>query len=150
MKKPMSIKVFSMDPELPAQEYNFRTHKNIVSTVEVPLVTHSDVLSKSKIECSVLTNVQEIVEANYVNDRPRHHLPSARNVVREPGSSIFFLVDYNEYLEMPASTIQQILKDRHIVVQNVPQKSYTWGPEALSLMGSLTQARDLQGDIPAY
>jgi hypothetical protein len=92
--------------------------------------------------------VQELIESNYVNGRPRHHLPAARQVQFTPDSSIFFIVDYIEFMKMSSEVIHQISCTRHIVVEHIPQQQFTWSRETLMRMGHLKEPRDIQGDYP--
>jgi len=65
-------------------------------------------IKQAETEYDCLSNVQALVEANYVDGRPTHHLPSARKVDLEPGASIFFVVDYKDYMKHSNHQIQQI------------------------------------------
>jgi hypothetical protein len=89
-------------------------------------------------------NVQASVEANYVDGRPRHHLPSAQDIAPQEFGSIFFIVSHDAFIKMAAQDIQHIARDRHILIQNVPQPQYEWGRQSLALAGSLIQPRDVQ------
>jgi hypothetical protein len=93
----------------------------------------------------VLTNVQQLVESNYVDGRPRHHLPSARNPVYQQDSSIFFIIDYSEFVKLSGKDIHRIARDRNIVVLNVPQEDFSWSRETLSKLGCIKQCCDIQG-----
>ena len=97
---------------------------------------------------AVLQNVQELVESHYVNGRPRHHLPAARDPQYTPGCSMFFIVDFVDFMKMPAAQIHIIARDRHIVVENVPQEDFSWSRESLSRFGLLSQLREIQGKCP--
>ena len=92
--------------------------------------------------------MQELVESNYVNGRPRHHLPAARQVQFTPDSSAFFIIDYPQFMKMSAQDIHLIARARHIVVEHVPQDDFTWSRETLLRMGNLTQPREIQGNYP--
>jgi hypothetical protein len=102
---------------------------------------------KFEIEQQVLRNVQRLVEQNYVNGRPRHHLPSARRKVFEPGASVFYIVDHGEFIQMSDEEIQLIARRRHIVVRNVPQRKFNWNLETLSEFGDVGQLREIQGTV---
>jgi hypothetical protein len=93
----------------------------------------------------VLKNVQDLVESHYVNGRPHHHLPAARDPTYTPGSSVFFIIDFPDFMKMPASDIHAIARDRHIVVENVAQDDFSWSQESLSRLGLLSQLREIQG-----
>jgi hypothetical protein len=89
--------------------------------------------------------VQDLVESYYVNGRPRHHLPAARNPTYTPDSSVFFIVDFPDFAKLSGPTIHVIARRRHIAVTNVPQEEYLWTRETLSKFGSLSALRDIQG-----
>jgi hypothetical protein len=100
---------------------------------------------QAKAETAVLKNVHELVESHYVGGRPRHHLPSARNPELTPGCSVFFIIDFVEFMSMPAPVIHRIARHRHIVVQNVPQDDFSWSRASLSRLGHLSSLREIQG-----
>jgi hypothetical protein len=89
--------------------------------------------------------MQKLVEANYVNGQPKHHLKSAQSIQPQEGGSIFFVVTFDNFMKMAASDIQQIARHRHILIRNVPQPHYEWGRTSLAQAGSLTHPRDVQG-----
>ena len=93
----------------------------------------------------VLKNVQELIEKNYVNNRPRHHLPAARDPVYQQGSSLFFVIDFPAFNDLEPSDILAIARHRHIVVENVPQKKFMWDRKTLAKLGDLDQLRQIQG-----
>ena len=93
----------------------------------------------------ILRNIQNLVEAGYVDGRPKHHLPSARELTFTPKSSIFFIADHSYFMKLSKKDIHRVARDRHIVVQNVPQEEFLWNRETLSKLGSLEQLREIQG-----
>lgn len=99
-------------------------------------------------EFDIFRNVQELVESNYVNGRPRHHLQAARQVPFTPNSSIFFIVDYLEFMKMSPEQIHLVAHTHHIVVENVPQQQFSWSRETLLRMGHLKEPREIQGNYP--
>ncbi len=93
--------------------------------------------------------VQQLVESNYVQGQPRHHLPSASRVKLEPGASMFFIVEYSEFCKLSPQDIQEIYRHRNIVIRNVPQRQFDWSLETLSEVGgALKEPRDIQGTLP--
>jgi hypothetical protein len=96
-------------------------------------------------ETGILQEVHKLVEANYINGRPKHHLQAAYNVKHEDGASVFFIVSYEDFMKMSSSDINHIARRRHILVRGIPQEKFKWGREALAHTGSLTQQRDVQG-----
>ena len=93
----------------------------------------------------MLQNIQRLVERSYVDGRPKHHLPSARDPTFTPGSSIFFITDHADLGKYSKADLQRIARDRHIVVQNAPQDDFEWDRETLALLGNLKLLREIQG-----
>lgn len=146
-KDGFAINVFSLDPDEPSKTFEFRTHSNVVSILCFFAVQYNMLKSiqQAEVEYKILEQVQDLVESHYIDGRPRHHLPSARNVVMESGASIFFIVEFPDFVEMEIQTIQDVFRHRNIVVRNVPQRDFQWCLETLSLVGGLYQSRDIQG-----
>lgn len=117
-----------MDPTAPPLEYFHRSHQNVTD-----------------IETRALQNVQSLVEANYVKGRPRHHLQQSRQVEYTEDTSIFFIVDYKDYMKMSQEDIHRVARLRHIVIRGAPAPQHTWSLSTLSLTGSISQPRDVQG-----
>ena len=63
----------------------------------------------------------------------------------QEGVSVFFMVNYKDFLKMSSHDIQSIGQHRHIVVHGVPQEDHEWDHSTLSQVGSLIQPRDMQG-----
>ena len=103
---------------------------------------------QADLEISVLHRVQKLVERNYVDGHPHHHLPAARDTNYTPGSSVFFIVDFVDFMKLPPFLIHRILRDRHIVVQNIPQEDFSWSLDTFSRFGSLAHRREIQGMLP--
>jgi hypothetical protein len=150
--EPLTINVFSQDPSAPAHPFMFRTHSNVVC--ELPtrcaVTTHLHSMQAEN-EYEILNNVQKLVEANYVDGKPRHHLPSARSLDPQPDSSTFFLIDHKDFTLLSAEAKQAIVRNRNVVVQNIPQRKFDWSLETLSEIGGLDQPRDIQGQcLPVH
>jgi hypothetical protein len=86
------------------------------------------------------------VESLYEQGRPLHHLPSASEVEFDSEGSSIFVVSYQAYMQMDAQEIQNVFRDRHILVHGVPQQEpIEFDLEGLSTVGSLKQTRTVQG-----
>jgi hypothetical protein len=148
-RNPLVIHMFSQNPNEPAKPFHFHTHDNVVSC---SLSGSSNTMLSSwamqaRDEYQILDRVHTLVEADYVNGRPRHHLKSARNVEFIPGASCFFIVDYNDFQRLSASTVQDIARHRSILIQNFPQREFNWSLDTLEELGALEQSRDIQGMV---
>ena len=106
-------------------------------------------LSKAPVEYDVLRNVHKLVESDYVNGRPRHHLDSARNPSLQDGASIFFIVEHDDFAKMSTQQKQDIAKHRNIVVRNVPQPKFEWNSKTISEFGDMHLPREIQGVLPS-
>jgi hypothetical protein len=146
---PLVINIFSQNPNEPAKPFRFYTHDNVVSCS--PSGLSNTMLScwamQATDEYDILERVHALVEADYVNGRPRHHLESARNVEFISGASCFFIIDYNDFRRLSATTVQDIVRHRSILIQNFPQREFSWSLDTLEELGALDQSRDIQGMI---
>jgi hypothetical protein len=101
---------------------------------------------QEKEETDALQNVHAVVERSYINgSHPRHHLPSAHHQEYTPEASAFFIIDYDDYLKLPANEIHNVYKDRHILICNVPGMQHPWERPTLAKLGALAQHRDIEG-----
>jgi hypothetical protein len=102
---------------------------------------------KATVKYDILQKVQNLVKSNYVDQRPKHHLHSARNPEIEPNTttSIFFITEHANIANMETETIQEIHRHRHIIVCHAPDRQLRWSLDTLSLVGGLYQSRDIQG-----
>ena len=104
------------------------------------------ILIQAADEIKVLKNVQALIEDSYVDGRPRHHLPAARNPAPTT-ESIFFVATSEYYDQLSDQAIQDIFRTRHIVVTDIPTCQYEWTLETLARLGSLQQQREIQGKL---
>jgi hypothetical protein len=134
-----------MDPALPTTPFAFRTHNNVVSSSLYSWSSHGHSGLQADDEYEILGLVHELVESNYFEGKPLHHLPSAHNVTLEPGALVFFIVEYTDFITFSTQTIQDMAWHRHIIIRNVPQPTFEWSLETLSKIGALNQPREIQG-----
>lgn len=74
----------------------------------------------SKLDFELLLEVQKRVEANYLDGKPRHFHPSAREIdfdPMNPGPSVFYIVSAEDFVNFSDEQISKILKHRNIVIQ---------------------------------
>jgi hypothetical protein len=103
---------------------------------------------QSEIENQLLESIQKSIESLYVDGRPLHHLPTARNFDFDPfdsHQSSVFVVDFPTFVKMSADALQDIFKDRHILVLNTPMKEQEFGQESLLTLGPLNKVIQIQG-----
>jgi hypothetical protein len=99
----------------------------------------------------MLKHVQALVKDCYIEGRPRHHLPAARDPAPTTPStlkSIFFVVTWQDFMALSDMQIQDIFRVRHIVVTDIPAQEYEWNRKTLTKLGSLKQQREVQGNVP--
>lgn len=146
-RKPLVIHIFSQNRNEPAKPFIFYTHENVVSHSlsgsSTTMLSCWEIQAADEYE--ILGRVHALVEADYVNGRPRHHLESARNIEFTPGASCFFIIDYTDFRRLPAAAVQDVLRDRNILIQNFPQREFDWSLDTLEELGALDQPRDIQG-----
>lgn len=141
------IELFEVDPNSMPFIHDFRTHENVVSAHQYNnccrLHGANDVQAQQ--EQAWLTNVQNLVKAGYIDGRPRHHHPDARNPDTDASTSVFFIAHHDDFMGLEESDIQRIFQERHIIVTDIPCRKYGWELPTLLKMGSLEQQREIQG-----
>jgi hypothetical protein len=102
---------------------------------------------QAKLELDILRRVHDLVKADYVDSRPRLHLPSAREEEYNPDASCIFLVNYEKFRTMSVATKLAIIRHRDILIEDYPQDEFGWDLETLMQLGSVEQSRDIQGNF---
>ena len=87
------------------------------------------------------------VEKGYFNDRPLHHHPSARARKYHPLKTLsdVFVVDYDDFKVMHARNVQDIIRDRHILVVKCPTKDEGFSRESFKRFINLHKIIELHG-----
>ena len=96
-------------------------------------------------EIELLQEIQECVESDYVEGRPRHHLPSAREIEPSEGQSIIFVTNYSTFSDMPTNVVQDIFKTRHILVLDCPLPSEEFNTKTMRRITNVNTKREIQG-----
>lgn len=87
-------------------------------------------------------------EEHYVNGKPRHCHPDARDPVMKPSSSCFFITTAKEFRQMSTNLVQDIFRNRNILVLDVdPNQDWFFSEECLNRLGPIDQERQMQGNI---
>lgn len=110
-----------------------------------------------------MKGIQASIESGYVDGRPRHHHPSARDRTfnrEEPLVSTIFVVEYTDFILMPAEEVQEIFRHRHILVVNAPLldegfsirtlKRYANVDRLVSIVGSYSHILDVSNSSPPH
>ena len=99
----------------------------------------------SGLEYNCLRKIMNMVESRYVNELPRHRLPSARERCLQEGQSSIFVVEWKDFQEMEAQQIQDVFRHRHILVRNWPEKTVKFDRAGLAMLGPLKKQTSFQG-----
>jgi hypothetical protein len=102
---------------------------------------------QANLEFDILRRVHELVKADYVDGKPRYHLPSAREEKYTADASCIFLVHYEKFRTMSHEQKLAIIKHRDILVEDCPQDKFGWDTETFMQFGSLELSRDIQGNF---
>jgi predicted membrane-bound dolichyl-phosphate-mannose-protein mannosyltransferase len=77
------------------------------------------------------------------------HLPSARDKVfhpNDPTQSMFFVVEFGDFLKMSDCEIQEVFAHRNILVVNYPVPTAEFSEESLSRLRDLSSMIEVQGE----
>jgi hypothetical protein len=119
--------MFGSKPELPAQVMEFRSFR--------------------KTDHETLHAIQTSVEEGYINGIPKHHLLSAFNEENTKGASCIFICSYSEYIDLPIPRLQKIMRDRHILITNVPISGIRFNLNGLQTIGDVHEKRSIQSEL---
>lgn len=103
-------------------------------------------LQQADIECALVDDLQKSVESSYVNHRPLHHLPTSQ-VIQDLGShtSRIFVTTASEFRKLTPSRIQDIFKDRHILLLDVDMEELDFDLDSLSNLGDIQKPCRITG-----
>ena len=93
-----------------------------------------------------MQQMQDAVEGLFRDGTPLHHLPEARKEYADPGASSVFVVDYKDLRNYLDIELQEIFRDRHILITGVPHDDQEFGLEALESLGGMDVNRCIQGE----
>jgi hypothetical protein len=100
-------------------------------------------------ECDLLQEIHESVVRGYIDGRPPHHHPSAREKTFHPSCpppSSIFVIDYRDFLKMSDMEIQLIFRDRHILVLNSPLSDEGFSLKTLKTFCNIKKVVDIVGE----
>ena len=141
----VQVKLFRASPATAPLEYEFRAWEQTVS--QSPLYVHTSNVSvqKAKIEHELLRRTMEIVERNYKDNLPPHHLPEAQKITFSNQCSRIFVTNPKKLHKLTPTQVQDIFRHRHILIVGLESPNSRFDREALSRLGSLTALRCIQG-----
>ena len=92
-----------------------------------------------------LKTIQDNILSSYVNDKPLHHLPRASSVDFNPAASSVFVVDHARFMKMDPMVIQNVFRERHILITGVPHEQQELNEDSLSMFGDIDCPREITG-----
>jgi hypothetical protein len=100
-------------------------------------------------EYALLREIHENVEHGYVDGRPPHHHPSAREKIFDPSHpphSSIFVADYQDFLKMSDMEVQLLFRDRHILVLDTPLSDEGFSLKTLKKFCNVKKMVDMLGE----
>ena len=97
-----------------------------------------------------MKEIQASCEGLYKDGKPLHHLDSARSVEFNPkdwGDSSIFVVDAADFKRMAPRQVQDIFRDRHILVLGVDAEVMKFD---LAGLGCLNATHQVQGEDSCF
>ena len=139
--------MYDGDPEHSVVKYEFRATKASVSCATCAILSGIVLTVKlqAAVEHRLLAEVFEMVQANYVQGRPLHHLPTARSKTYDPSGSSIFVTPWASFKAMSVKEIQDVFRHRHILVLDAPVEQVKFDRDGLETLGSLHLSRTVQG-----
>ena len=101
-------------------------------------------------EFPVLMEIMDMVEKDYVNGTPKHLLPAASSREFDPEGSTIFVTSFSDFHRMSGREIQDIFRDRNILVTKVPVSPLQFNEDGLSTLAPLDQKNFFQGESYVY
>jgi len=89
--------------------------------------------------------IQDNVVSSYVDNKPLHHLDAAHSLEFDPNGSSIFVVDHETFNKMDPSVIQNIFRERHILVTRVPHEEQEFDEDSLLVFGDIDCPREITG-----
>lgn len=84
------------------------------------------------------------VEEGYVDGVPKHRLPSAYDKVPTEEASCMFVCNFSQYLGMSTPELHRIIRDRHILITDVPVSGIKFNLNGLQRIGDVHVPRSIQ------
>jgi hypothetical protein len=102
-------------------------------------------------ELPLLQDILANIESLYEDGKPLHHLPRARELDYDPADSTLssiFVVDYGDFKDMTPHEIQEVFRDRHILVVGAPcDRDAVFDEASLGLVGDIDMPREVLGTL---
>ena len=85
------------------------------------------------------------MQALYEGDRPRHHQDSAKSLDYQEGLSQFFITSLEDFSRLQPAQVQEVFRNRHIVIPGQPPEDFKFDKRGLSRLASLRAPMNIQG-----
>ena len=95
----------------------------------------------------MLAEIQANVKRLFQQDKPLHHLDSARALEYDPKGSVFYVTTTQEFDKLDADQIQEIFRRRHILIPGTPEQDVRFDRIGLATLGSFKATREIQGKV---
>jgi hypothetical protein len=108
------------------------------------------IIGQTGVDTDTVNKVEARIRARYSHGLPPHLLPSAKDVSYTPGSdqSRVFVASQSEFSTLPASVVQNILRERLILVHgNTFDQNYRWDLESFGRLYDVDKNVTVQGEI---
>lgn len=97
-------------------------------------------------ECRLVTRILSSKQGLYQQGIPLHHLPAARRIEYDGSGSSIFVSTAEDFKKLTPLQIQQVFRDRHILVVDVPvDEPLEFDKAGLMTLGALHSQREFQG-----
>src|SRR5919109_548589 len=105
---------------------------------------------EARVDFALLKGILNSVEQGFLkNGHPCHHHPSAQEVAHSKKTRSHIFVTSPELLRSLTSVeIQEVFRDRHIVIPALRPSDTVFNRRSLSKLGNLMAPRDIQGKSP--
>jgi hypothetical protein len=98
----------------------------------------SDASHKFLDDLTGFRNFYHYVQHFYIDGQPRH--------IVSPDRSFIAILSLAEYREMSVQTVQNILRDKHILITGMPVQSISFDSKGLQTLTNLDARIDIQGE----
>jgi hypothetical protein len=108
------------------------------------------IIIKTGDDTETLKKVEACIQANFKDGLPPHLLPNAKSLEYVPGSeqSRIFVASHSEFSRLGARQIQQILRERLILVHGTPlDYNYGWDLDSFGRLHDVDKKVSVQGGL---
>ena len=90
------------------------------------------------------------MERLFKDGKPLHHLDSARALKYDSQASQFFVTSAEIFEKLQPEEVQNIFRDRHILIPGSASECIEFDHHGLATVGSLHVERDIQGEYDFF